>query len=513
MTEESQPPRKNIERLLGQLQKFVPALRGIGVLSIIFVCSVIAVILHLSRYPIEVAESVAIEDAEIYTRALSSFRTLYTKLVVQPARERGTEITHDVFKKGNTMPLPATMTRLIGEEMARAGHGGEAYLYSPYPFPWRKQEGGLKDQFAKDAWEALNKDPSKAFSRFEDIGGIRTLRYATADVMRQSCVQCHNSYPQTPRIGWREGDVRGVLEVRRPVEKVVIQASNRAKNILWMVVSIGISGLIGLIAMILLIRHLKSEITARVKAEHLIREQQAMLVTSAKMSALGEMAGGVAHEINTPLAVISMRVEQMEECIRDGDLNGIDFVEGLDIIRRTTDRIAKIVSGLRFFAREGRQVRSQTVKVSALIEDTLGFCGERLANHGIILDVERRDDFESLKIECQAVEISQVILNLLNNAFDAIEQLKEKWIKIKVTDLGENIEISVTDSGSGLSKEVRDKIMQPFFTTKEIGKGTGLGLSISKGIINSHQGKLSVDDKCANTKFVILLPKQQKEPA
>lgn len=497
-----------IGRHLAKLQKFYLSILGIGILSILFVGTVFAVIIHLSRYPTEIAESVAIEDAQIYTRALSSFRSLYTKLVVQPARERGVEITHDISKGGNTMPLPATMTRLIGEEMAKAGHGGEAYLYSPYPFPWRKQDGGLRDQFAKDAWEALNRDPDKAFSRFEDIKGINTLRYATADVMRQSCVQCHNSHPQSPRFGWKVGDIRGVLEVRRPIGNVIIQARGRAENIFWMVVSIGALGVIGLVAMAMLIRHLKAEVIARKKAEDLTREQQAQLVNSSKMSALGEMAGGVSHEINTPLAIIAMRVEQMEECVKEGDLDVIDFMDGLDVIKKTAARIAKIVNGLIVFAREGRHAAPQKVKVSTLIDETLSFCSERFAYHGIQLDFERGNN--SFGIECQAVEISQVILNLLNNSFDAIELLKDKWIRIDITDLGEYAEIAITDSGTGIPMAVQDKIMQPFFTTKDIGKGTGLGLCISKGIINAHQGKLYVDNTSSNTRFVILIPKEQK---
>jgi len=495
--------------LRAKFKKFALSVRIVGILSVLFVGSVIFVITHLSQYPVEVAESVAIEDAQIYTRALTSFRSLYTRLVVQPARERGVEITHDLTKTGNTMLLPATMTRLLGEEMGKSGHGGEAFLYSPYPFPWRRQEGGLKDQFGKDAWEALNRDPSKSFSKFEDINGVRMLRYATADVLRQSCVDCHNTHPQSPRVGWKEGDVRGILEIRRPIGNAVIKASARAENIFWMVLAIGLFGVIGLVAMTLLIRNLQKEVTNRIKAEEVIREQQALLITSSKMSALGEMAGGVAHEINTPLAVIAMRVEQMEECIKDGELEAIDFMDGLNVIKKVTDRIAKIVSGLRFFAREGQSAASQVAKVSSLIEETLSFCKERFSNHGVQLEIVKDDSYASLEVQCRAVEISQVVLNLLNNAYDAIEPLPDRWIRLSILERGQFVEISVTDSGSGIPKELQERIMQPFFTTKEVGKGTGLGLSISKGIVESHQGKLYLDSNSAHTKFTILLPKTQ----
>lgn len=486
---------------------FLFSVRSIAILSILFVCSFIAVIIYLSRYPTEVAEAVGIEDAQAYTRALSSFRTLYTSLVVEPARDRGVEITHDIFKGGNSMPLPATMTRLIGEEIGKAGRGGEAYLYSPYPFPWQKN-GGLRDRFAQDAWEALNKNPDKPFSRFEDIAGVRTLRYASADIMRESCVGCHNAHPQSPRVGWKVGDVRGILEVRRPVGNVFIQASSRAENIFWMVASIGVLGVIALVAMAVLIRNLKLEMTGREKAELLIRDQQALLVESSKMAALGEMAGGIAHEINTPLAIMSLKVEQMEGAVKKGDFKVIDVLAGFELLKKTTARISKIIVGLRSFAREDRQALPQKVKISTLVEDTLSFCSERLAHHDIKLTVEKNDTFNLLEIECRAVEISQVILNLLNNACDALEPLKEKWIRISATDAGDYVQICVTDSGTGIPKEIQNKIMQPFFTTKDLGKGTGIGLSISKGIVESHAGKFFLDNTSANTKFVILLPKK-----
>jgi signal transduction histidine kinase len=105
-----------------------------------------------------------------------------------------------------------------------------------------------------------------------------------------------------------------------------------------------------------------------------------------------------------------------------------------------------------------------------------------------------------------SIQISQVILNLLNNAFDAIQDATDKWIKIQTYIEHGQVQIRVTDCGHGISNEVAKKIMQPFFTTKPIGKGTGLGLSISKGIVEAHQGKLTIDTESKNTCFVITLP-------
>jgi signal transduction histidine kinase len=119
------------------------------------------------------------------------------------------------------------------------------------------------------------------------------------------------------------------------------------------------------------------------------------------------------------------------------------------------------------------------------------------------------ETYPRLTIECRPTEISQILLNLLNNAFDAVFSLSEKWVELQVEELPDEIRIQVTDSGSGISKGIREKLMQPFFTTKEPGKGTGLGLSISNRIALKHHGKIYLDESCKNTRFVLVLPKRQ----
>ena len=110
-------------------------------------------------------------------------------------------------------------------------------------------------------------------------------------------------------------------------------------------------------------------------------------------------------------------------------------------------------------------------------------------------------------MNCRSTQIEQVLLNLLSNSYDAIVNTPGPWILIVVKSNGQTAEISVTDSGKGIAPEIVSKIMQPFYTTKEVGKGTGLGLSISLGIIKSHHGEFYYDQNSKNTRFVIQLPK------
>ncbi|MES2768754.1 MAG: response regulator [Bdellovibrionota bacterium] len=234
-------------------------------------------------------------------------------------------------------------------------------------------------------------------------------------------------------------------------------------------------------------------------------ETEGKLITSAKMSALGEMAGGIAHEINTPLGTIGLLAGQVDGLVLEDPIDVVSISNMLNIIKETVTRIGLIIHSLRTFSRDGSVDDFDSVPVKKIIDSTLMLCNEKLKQNGIEFQMEEIP--QDLKIECQQVPISQVLINLINNACDAIELQKEKWIRLSIEDKGDTIALSITDSGNGISKEIAEKIFQPFFTTKEIGKGTGLGLSISKGIINSHKGNLAIDPDCKNTRFILQLPK------
>jgi signal transduction histidine kinase len=234
-----------------------------------------------------------------------------------------------------------------------------------------------------------------------------------------------------------------------------------------------------------------------------ILQQQQSLVTTSKLSALGEMAGGVAHEINNPLGIIHGKASLLLKHLLRGSFTKEMGETEIVKIMSMSDRIAKIVSGLKSFSRNGEQDLKEAVVLQSLLESVFSLCTERFKSHHVDLQVA---PIPKVFIECRAIQIEQVVLNLLNNAFDAIAEYQTKWIKIDFAVTAEQVEINVTDCGAGIPKHVVEKMMQPFFTTKEIGKGTGLGLSISSGIIADHGGTLKYDETSANTRFVIVLP-------
>jgi signal transduction histidine kinase len=233
-------------------------------------------------------------------------------------------------------------------------------------------------------------------------------------------------------------------------------------------------------------------------------EAEAKLMQASKLTALGEMAGGVAHEINNPLATIQMVSSQLMEVVAEKPVDSKLAASMCQSIVKTTDRIAKIVLGLRTFCRDGSADPFMPVETSVILSETVTFCQERFRCAGVRLEVEC--PAEGLKVNCSQLQLSQVVLNFLNNAYDAISQQEQKWVKLTAQKRDGFVLIFVTDNGPPIPEQIRKKIFQPFFTTKEIGKGTGIGLSISLGIAKAHGGKVYLGPAASGTCFVLELP-------
>ena len=249
------------------------------------------------------------------------------------------------------------------------------------------------------------------------------------------------------------------------------------------------------------------DVTEKNKLQQELEKERAQLIAASKMSVLGEMAGGIAHEINNPLAVIQGNANLISVFAERGPVPQDKAKHFAATIEKTVERIARIVRGLKSYARDSSQDPFVETNVSKLIGEILDLCSERMKNHKIKFTIEPIPP--DLTFECRPSQIEQVLMNLLNNAHDAIEDKVEKWISLSVTIAGKLIQVCVMDCGEGIPRAVQERIFNPFFTTKELGKGTGLGLSIAKGIAESHFGRLYVDNTCPNTCFVVEMPKKQ----
>lgn len=250
------------------------------------------------------------------------------------------------------------------------------------------------------------------------------------------------------------------------------------------------------------------DITEKREQARLLAEQQIMVANTSRMSSLGIMASGIAHEINNPLAIISGRINQLKRMSEEGPVKKEDIQPLIGNIQQTISRISKIIQGLRAFARDGKGDPFSPTQLYSLVEDSVALCKELLQRKEVMLNI---DIDKNLLVEVGGVQITQVLVNLIQNAVDAIEDLPKKWIKISAWTTPTDIYLEVEDSGDGIPASIKHKILDPFFTTKEIGKGTGLGLSISLGIVRDHRGQLLIPDGVPNTKFVIVLPLKQPQ--
>jgi C4-dicarboxylate-specific signal transduction histidine kinase len=248
------------------------------------------------------------------------------------------------------------------------------------------------------------------------------------------------------------------------------------------------------------------DVTGRKQMEAKLEASREQMVASARLSALGMMAGGIAHEINNPLSIIHAMASDLNEMVDEsGSVPPKVVARKSGIIRETAERIAKIVKSLRQISREGAADPPHPTRLAKILDETLEICRAKFEANAVTLLLPQT--IPQLTVPCREVQIEQALLNLLQNAFDAaVEKEGDRWVKIEVTTHDDSVAISVIDSGPGIPPEVRSRIMEPFFTTKEVGKGTGLGLSLSKTIAEEHGGKLEYGEDHGHTRFSLVLP-------
>lgn len=228
---------------------------------------------------------------------------------------------------------------------------------------------------------------------------------------------------------------------------------------------------------------------------------------NAHLAALGEMAAGIAHEIKNPLTIIKTNSYLISNLLKAPVVATDAIMSKAQKISLTTDRIVKIVNGLRNLSRQNHGTVKVSVSLKDLLEDPLSVCTERFRSENVRLEVDVLDENHLVYVDAQ--QVGQVLVNLLSNAFDAncesTEADKERIIYLGAYSDAVWDYIEVKDNGPGVPNP--EKLFQPFFTTKEPGKGTGLGLSISKRIIENHGGKISYLRDSMFTCFQLKLPK------
>ncbi len=250
----------------------------------------------------------------------------------------------------------------------------------------------------------------------------------------------------------------------------------------------------------LLYENMEEQVRQRTQQLTSVRSQ---LVQAEKLATVGTLAGGVAHEINNPLAAILTNVQLLldSDTIKDEDDK-----ESLEIIEEATERCRNIVKKLMFYARKPLDSDELSViNMLDVVNKTMSFIGYQLEQENIKVNV--RAARKEYLVKGNSNELEQVVTNIMLNAKDAVRRVKKKGtIHIALSKKNKHIEISIEDEGKGMPEDVQSKIFDPFFTTKDIGKGLGLGLSICHSIIQRHNGEIKVSSQLnKGTVFTISL--------
>ncbi|HEV3258586.1 MAG TPA: protein kinase [Gemmataceae bacterium] len=207
---------------------------------------------YLSALSKDLVQATALESAAQQSEVLDVVNDFYSSDVVDRAKVKGVDATHDYTAKPGRIPLPATLTIELGKHLsARNKAGVRVRLYSDYPFRSRK-DGGPKDDFEREALTQLRQDPGQPFFRFEEFQGRSSLRYATARRMQETCVQCHNTHPDSTKKDWKVGDVPGVLEIIRPLDRDTARTREGLRGTLVLMAVIS-GALLGLSVLVLFI--------------------------------------------------------------------------------------------------------------------------------------------------------------------------------------------------------------------------------------------------------------------
>jgi iron only hydrogenase large subunit-like protein/nitrogen-specific signal transduction histidine kinase len=237
-----------------------------------------------------------------------------------------------------------------------------------------------------------------------------------------------------------------------------------------------------------------------------LHETEAALHSAEKLASIGQLAAGVAHEINNPLGTIMVYAGLLKKLCDKHKIEA-DIGGDLEMIMGEANRCKNIVANLLNFARQGK-LNVSTFDIIAEVKAIMKKLSVTGKLDGISVEIDLPET--AVVIQGDRDQIEQVIANLVLNAVDAMADKQTRKIRIRHEDLGENLKIYFADSGGGIKKEHFSKLFTPFFTTKEAGKGTGLGLAIAYGIMKMHKGDINFkSEEGKGTEFFINLPKKQ----
>ncbi len=436
-----------------------------------------------------------------------------------------------------TLINPAYMIRRLSEDFSQM-YGIKSHITSLKPL----RSGNEPDTWERDALMAFEQGV-KEVVRVSPVHGKSHLRLMRPMFTTAACLKCHGNQ------GYREGDLRGGVSVSVPLTQLLALEKTSVREIALVHVFLWMLGLFGigfawsrviksdrirnqaLSALHLSHDNLEHEVALRTKelgeknkalkqARKILEtridvqtgelnQTQIQLFQTSKLATLGEMATGIAHEINQPLSGIALVAKTFQKLMDRKQLSHEEIESGLKDITLSVKRISKIIDHVRAFARQDT-VEFSLVDIGTTVQSALDLLQTQLKLRGIGVDLSIAADLPQVLGE--PYQLEQVWINIIGNARDALDEKARRLGGNQAQDMDYRkmlritansdpqadipaIEVCFADNGIGLNPEEKEKIFVPFFTTKEMGKGTGLGMSICHGIIQTHKGTITADSE------------------
>jgi len=468
--------------------------RPLAVIAAYLLLAGALVLVQSLRHGEQVREATALQAAESYSAAITTFRDYYSREVVPRAKRSGVEVTHDFHNKQAAIPLPATLTIELGQRLSNERNGRGFRLFSNYPFPWRSAR--QLDAFELEALRATTADPTRPYVSYEERDGGTVIRYATAVLMRPSCVACHNSHPDSPKTDWREGDPRGVQEVTLTVAGSAAPGyRDLFESVLFYGLLVGtgvllIGALLGRLKRSLRETRALADLAQQRNSDLLVAKTEAERANQAKSEFLANMS----HELRTPLNAIIGFSDVMSRQLL-GPIGSDKYRSYADDIGNSGKHLLQIINDVLDMAKieAGRgELALASCDIGEIVHSCLRMVRDRAQAAQVTLVDESTGDLPPVTADERALK--QVLLNLLSNAVKFTSPGGRVTVAAAATESG--LVVTVADTGIGIAESDLGRVLEPF-AQADSGlarnfEGTGLGLPIAKALMALHGGSLEL---------------------
>jgi len=497
-----------------------------ALIALLFISVSGALYLHISDIKEQAIKADAVNSAKLYVDMFTELRSIYTTEVVSVAQSNGLVAAHNYTELNNAIPLPATLTIMLGERLRNRAGESSLSLYSLYPFPWRSKTDGLNDDFRKQAWQNLQMNSSEPYFEFTLTDSKSFLRYAIADIMKPACVECHNTHPASPKIDWRKGDVRGVLEVKIPLQAVVNKVSDEIRFFLIVVFTLILLTYIAVTVVVYRLgsnsnilskqvsertADLNAQIETRKKAEAELKRQnknlektRQSLIDAIEKTKVADIAknnflSNVSHELRTPLNGIS----GVCQLLASKDLT-TEQMKWLDIINQSVRQEVKIIDDILNVVQLDETtlvVNEESFSLLELIQDIITENQVESDSKGLIVyPLSFPDDFP-LTLVGDSKKIASIVEVLFDNAIKFTEsgEIRVSVEIISESEISVTVKIAVLDTGIGIDAADHKNIFTAFSQADETSTrpqgGMGMGLAISEKLAGLLQGEMGVESE------------------